>query len=32
VDDPDGYDGLPLTRFYADCVGSGTAVLWEEML
>lgn len=32
IDDPDGYDGLPFTRFYADCIGSGTPVLWEEML
>lgn len=26
VDDPDGYDGLPFTRFYADCIGSGTPI------
>lgn len=23
VDDPDGYEELPFTRFYADCIGSG---------
>lgn len=27
VDDPDGYDGLPMTRFYADCIGSGTPIM-----
>ena len=32
LDDPDGYEGLPFTRFYADCIGSGTPILWEEML
>lgn len=23
IDDPDGYDGIPLTRYYADCIGQG---------
>ena len=23
IDDPDAYDGMPFTRFYADCIGSG---------
>ena len=32
IDDPDGYEGLPFTRFYADCIGSGTPILWEDML
>lgn len=32
LDDPDGYDGLPLTRFMADCIGSGTPVIWSDML
>lgn len=32
IDDPDGYEGLPFTRFYADCIGSGTPIDWEEML
>lgn len=27
VDDIDGYDGLPMTRFYADCIGSGTPIM-----
>ena len=32
VDDPDGYDGLPMTRFYADCIGSGTPIIWEDLI
>lgn len=32
IDDPDGYKGLPFTRFYADCIGSGTPIMWEDML
>ena len=32
IDDPDGYDGLPFTRFYADCIGSGTPISWEDVL
>lgn len=32
IDDPDAYDGLPFTRYYADCIGSGTPIDWEEML
>ena len=32
VDDPDGYDGLPFTRFYADCIGSGTSIPWDDLL
>ncbi len=27
LDDPDGYNGLPMTRFYADCIGSGTPIM-----
>lgn len=30
--DPDGYDGVALTRFYADCMATNTPVFWEEML
>lgn len=26
VDDKDGYPELPFTRFYADCIGSGTPI------
>ena len=32
IDDPDGYEGLPFTRFYADCIGSGRPIFWEDML
>ena len=32
IEDPDAYDGMPFTRFYADCIGSGTAILWEDMM
>lgn len=32
LDDPDGYDGLPFTRFYADCVGRGNPIQWDDML
>ena len=26
LDDPDGYDGIALTRFYADCIGKGEII------
>lgn len=32
IEDPDGYEGKTFTRFYADCVGSGEPVIWEDML
>lgn len=32
IEDPDGYEGMPFTRFYADCVGSGTPIQWDDML
>lgn len=32
LDDPDGYDGVALTRFYADCIGKGEAIPWEDVL
>lgn len=32
VNDPDGYDGIALTRFYADCIGKGIGIEWEDML
>lgn len=32
LDDPDGYDGIALTRFYADCIGKGEIIPWEDML
>ncbi len=30
--DIDAYEGMPFTRFLADCIGSGTPILWEEMM
>lgn len=32
INDPDGYDGMVFTRFYADCIGSGTPINWEDMI
>lgn len=32
INDPDAYEGMPFTRFYADCIGSGTPIIWEDML
>lgn len=32
IDDPDGYPGLPFTRYMADCIGSGTALIWEDFI
>lgn len=32
VDDPDGYEELPFTRFYADCIGSGIPINWEDVI
>ena len=32
MDDEDGYDGLPFTRFFADCIGKGTPIMWEDMI
>lgn len=32
LDDVDAYDGLPFTRFVADCIGSGTPITWLELL
>lgn len=30
--DIDGYDGIAFTRFYADTIGSGTPIIWEDVL
>lgn len=32
IDDEDAYAGLPFTRYYADTIGSGTPIMWDEML
>lgn len=31
IDDPDGYDGLPFNRWYADMCRKGIVINWEEM-
>lgn len=32
LDDKDGYEGIAFTRFYADCIGKGVPVVWEDMM
>lgn len=32
IDDVDGYEGLPLMRYYADCIGKGLELPWEEVI
>lgn len=32
IDDADAYEGMPFTRFYADCIGSSTPIIWEDMI
>lgn len=32
IDDADGYEGMPFTRFYADCIGKGISIPWEEVI
>ena len=33
INDPDGYDGMPFVRFYADtCMRDDCTVYWEDML
>lgn len=32
LNDPDGYDGIALTRYYADTIGKGIRINWESML
>ena len=32
IDDPDGEDGIALTRYYADCIAKGEPLMWEEFL
>lgn len=32
LDDPDGYEGLPFTRFYADCIGKGEPIIWYDLI
>lgn len=30
--DADGYDEVAMTRFYADCIGRGEIIPWEEVI
>lgn len=32
IDDVDGYDGIAFTRYYADCIGKGEPIMWEDMI
>ena len=32
IEDPDGYEGMVFTRFYADCIGKGEPISWEDMI
>lgn len=32
IEDADAYEGMPFTRFFADCIGSGTPINWEDMI
>lgn len=32
LDDPDGYDGIALTRYYADCTAKAIPMMWEDYL
>ena len=32
LDDKDGYEGIAFTRFYADCIGKGIPIVWEDMM
>lgn len=32
LDDKDGYEGKAFTRFYADCIGKGMPIPWEDVL
>lgn len=32
IDDADGYEGIALTRYYADCIGKGEPIEWSEMI
>lgn len=32
LDDPDGYEGVAFSRFYADCIASGVPIVWEDRM
>lgn len=31
-EDKDGYDGMALTRYCADCIGRGRPIMWEQFI
>lgn len=31
LDDEDGYPEIAFTRFYADCIGKGLPIMWEDL-
>lgn len=32
IEDEDSYEGMIFTRFYADCIGKGTPIYWEDFI
>lgn len=32
LDDKDGYDGIALSRFLADCSAKGIPIMWEDVI
>jgi len=32
LDDPDGYEDIAFTRFYADCIAKGIIIPWEDVV
>lgn len=32
LDDKDGYEGIALTRFFADCNGKGIPIMWADVI
>lgn len=32
LDDVDGYSSIAFTRYYADCIATGTPIIWEDYI
>lgn len=32
IEDPDGYESIAFTRYYADTIGSGTPIEWSDVI
>lgn len=32
LEDPDSYEDKTFTRFYADCIGKGISIPWEDLI